>query len=127
MKALLTHRCKVERPFIVNNDGVQKKNWRPHIKRLRCLLQEKTGMVAKLPSGEEVTVDGVLYIPRSADVKPRRADDDQDRITMLKPKPAGTFLVKIVIDQSGRGHKSGCLKAFVIRHKPQTRTAPLPS
>lgn len=126
MKSLLRHRCTIERATIVDNDGVETKSFIPHQKKVRCLLQEKRGMIVKLPSGEEIQAFGILYLPRNTDILPRRGGDTQDRIVMTRPSsPGGSFLVVFVSDRAGRGSKQGFLNAVVQRFIPDVPPLPI--
>ena len=125
MKSLLRHRCTIERSRLLNDRGFESKEWSPHLRRIRCLLQEKSGSIVKLPSGEEVQSSGIIYFSRNLDIKPRFAEDVQDRITMTRPtRPGGIFLVLFVMDESGRSDKRGFLKATVKRVLPSDPPSP---
>lgn len=125
MRAMLRHRCTRERAVVTETDGYEEKVWRPHKQRERCLLQEKRAVLRKEEHGEDLEVDGVIYFARTSDVKPRSAEEQQDRVTITKPEsPGGTFLIVFVADQAGFAYRQGLLKAYVKRVRPKDPPPP---
>jgi len=116
VKALFRHRCTIERQTVTDIDGFEQKSWSVVKTNQPCLLQERTGRFRIEPYGEELEVDGVIYFPRTVDLKPRSAEDTQDRVTITDPStPGATFLVLFVADQAGLADKLSPLKAYVRR------------
>jgi hypothetical protein len=122
VKALLRHRCDLERAALVDDAGYLKKQWHIQQGNVRCLFQERKGSFIKELQGEALEYDGTLYLPRNLDVRPQRADDTQDRVKLIKPPSFYNvyLLILFVMDSSGRADKQGCLTAVVKRVAPET-------
>lgn len=119
-RALLHHRCTIERATESDDRGYISKTWAEQETGVPCKLHEKKGTFENEITGEKLEVDGTCYFQRDQDIKPRHAEDIQDRIIMTTPSsPGGTFLVVFVQDQAGRTWKRGLLKAVVKRVLPE--------
>lgn len=102
--SLLTHRCTIERSTRTNVDGVMRPTWSTLATDVRCRIQEGAGMVRSTPGGQGLEYDAIAFFLTTQDIRPRGSDDQSDRIIQTRPATSITYMVQLVVDESGEGH-----------------------
>ncbi len=112
-RSLMKHRANVRRNTPVNSEGVIISAFSIVTANLPLLVQEGSGTVRRDGSGAGLEYDATAFIPPDADVRPDNLHDQRDQLTLTHPPAlAGrTYLVKLVVDESGMGdHKTAYLE-----------------
>ena len=117
---LLRQRCTTQRSVKTNVDGIIKNAWADIATDVECLIQEGAGRLGgggNKPGAEGTGLeyDATCFLPPDSDLRPRRQQDEPDRLIQTEPATGTVFSVLLVVDKSGMGHHD----TAYLRRMPQ--------
>lgn len=101
---LLKHRGTIKRNTTTNVNGIITPAWADLATGVKCLIQEKAGVIKGGAAGADLAYDAVCFLPPGTDIRPKGTADDRDQFIQTTPATGVIYLVRHVADRSGMAH-----------------------